>query len=156
MLYSGVYANKHWLHWPLPSVVTSHLGDLLSLHLMLSLALAAHRLLIDRTGTLPVGWLAGAWLLVAGWFEGLLPLWSAQAVADPLDIVAYSLGTLGFHYWLNRSPLASPLRGKPAERAQGQFPLAGIVQVYLTQLAHGFFAGKNGLRKVIQNQGRKT
>ncbi|TDN38498.1 hypothetical protein A8B98_23805 [Hymenobacter sp. UV11] len=104
MLYSGLYVNKHWLHWPLPPAVTSYLGDLLSLPLMLSLALAAHRLLIDRTGALPVAWLAGAWLLVASWFEVLLPLWSDQAVADPLDVLAYALGTLGFHQWLNRPP----------------------------------------------------
>ncbi|MDJ0366436.1 hypothetical protein QMK33_14855 [Hymenobacter sp. H14-R3] len=102
MLYSGLYTNKHWLHWPLPTAITSHLGDLLSLPLMLSLALAAHRLLINPVGTLPRAWLVVAWLVVAGWFEGLLPLWSAQAVADPLDVLAYGLGTLGFHYWLNR------------------------------------------------------
>jgi len=107
LLFSGLYSNKHWLHWPLPQPVTAHLGDLLAMPLLLSLALAAHRLLISRAGTLPAGWLVGAWLAVSGWFEGLLPLWSAQAVADPLDVLAYALGTLAFDHWLNRSPIAT-------------------------------------------------
>ncbi|WP_162550072.1 hypothetical protein [Hymenobacter nivis] len=103
-LYGGLWLNRHWLHWPLPALVTSHLADLLALPLMLGLALAAHRWLIDPRGTLPVAWLVGAWLGVSVWFEGLLPLWSARAVADPLDVLAYAAGTLGFHYWLNRPP----------------------------------------------------
>jgi hypothetical protein len=107
LVYSVLYANKHWLHWPLPLGISSYLADLLSLPLMLNLALAAHRLLIDRVGTQPVKWVVGAWLVVAVWFEGLLPLWSAWAVADPLDVLAYALGALGFHYWLNRPPAPS-------------------------------------------------
>jgi hypothetical protein len=102
LAYSLLYVNKHWLHWPLPLGVSSYLGDVLSLPLMLSLALVAHRLLIDPAGTLPVKWVVSAWLVVAVWFEGLLPLWSAQAVADPLDVLAYALGALGFHFWLNK------------------------------------------------------
>jgi hypothetical protein len=89
LVYSVLYANKHWLHWPLPLGISSYLADLLSLPLMLNLALAAHRLLIDRVGTLPVKW-------VVAW-----------AVADPLDVLAYALGALGFHYWLNRPPAPS-------------------------------------------------
>lgn len=101
LIYSALYVNKQWLHWPLPVGISSYLGDVLSLPLLLSLALAAHRLLIDRTGTLPVKWVVGAWLVVAVWFEGLLPLWAARAVADPLDVLAYALGALAFHRWLN-------------------------------------------------------
>jgi len=107
LLFSGLYANKHWLHWPLPVPITAHLADLLALPLLLSLALAAHRLLISRAGTLPVGWLVGAWLVISVWFEGLLPLWSARAVADPLDVLAYALGILAFDHWLNRPPTAT-------------------------------------------------
>jgi hypothetical protein len=104
LVYSVLYVNKHWLHWPLPAGTTSYLGDFLSLPLLLSIALAAHRLLIDRADTLPVAWVVGAWLVVAIWFEGLLPRWSAQAVADPFDVLAYALGALAFHQWLNRPP----------------------------------------------------
>jgi hypothetical protein len=104
LVYTVLYINKHWLHRWLPLGIASYLGDLLSLPLLLSLALAAHRLLIDRAGTLPVTWVVGAWLVVAIWFEGLLPRWSAQAMADPLDVLAYALGALAFHHWLNRPP----------------------------------------------------
>jgi hypothetical protein len=104
LLYAGLRLNRHWLHHPVPSLLSAYLGDLLCMPLLLSLLLAAHRLLINRRGTLPVAWLVGAWAYVAVWFEGLLPLWSPQAVADPLDVVAYALGTWAFHHWLNRLP----------------------------------------------------
>jgi hypothetical protein len=74
---------------------------------MLSAALALHRLLICRTGTLPVSWVVAAWLAVSVWFERLLPLWSAQATADPLDVLAYALGGVAFQKWLNK-----PLPGR--------------------------------------------
>jgi hypothetical protein len=61
-----------------------------------------HRLLICRTGTLPRSWVVAAWLAVSVWFEGLLPLWSVQATADSLDVLAYALGGLAFQKWLNR------------------------------------------------------
>ena len=102
VLYAGLRLNRGWLHLPLPPLLSSYLGDVLCMPLLLSLLLAAHRLLINPAGTLPVAWLVGAWLYVAVWFEGLLPLWSATAVADPLDVLAYALGTWVFHHWLNR------------------------------------------------------
>ena len=102
LAYAALRLNRSWLHQPLPLVVTSYLADLLCLPLLLSLALAAHRRLIDHRGTLPVVWLVGAWVSVSVWFEGLLPLWSPRAVADPLDVVAYALGAWAFQHWLNR------------------------------------------------------
>lgn len=102
LLYVGLRLGRHGLRQPLPSLVSSYLGDLLCMPLLLSLSLAAHRLLISRRGTLPITWLVGAWACVSVWFEGLLPLWSARAVADPFDVVAYALGTWAFHHWLNR------------------------------------------------------
>lgn len=104
LLYVGLQLNRHWLRYPLPPVFSSYLGDLLCMPLMLSPALAAHRRLINRYGTLPIIWLIGAWGYVSVWFEVLLPRWSPRAVADPLDVLAYALGTVAFHYWLNQPP----------------------------------------------------
>jgi len=102
LVYSSCQLARRWLHWPLPPLLGAYLGDLLCLPLMLSAALALHRLLICRTGILPVSWVVAAWLAVSVWFEGLLPLWSAQATADPFDVVAYALGGLAFQRWLNK------------------------------------------------------
>lgn len=106
LAYGSGQLARRWLHWPLPPLLGAYLGDLLCLPLMLSAALALHRLLICRTGILPVSWVVAAWLAVSVWFEGLLPLWSAQATADPLDVLAYALGGLAFQRWLNQ-PLLS-------------------------------------------------
>jgi hypothetical protein len=102
LAYGSGQLARRWLHWPLPGLLGAYLGDLLCLPLMLSAALALHRALICRTGTLPGAWVLGAWLAVSVWFEGLLPLCSAQATADPLDVVAYALGGLAFQRWLNK------------------------------------------------------
>ena len=104
LLYAALRLNRGWLHQPLPTLLSSYLGDALCMPLLLSLLLAAHRWLIKRRGTLPVAWLVGAWACVSVWFEGLLPLWSPRAVADPFDVLAYALGTWAFHHWLNRPP----------------------------------------------------
>ena len=95
--------SKRWLHWPLPAGLTSYLNDVLFLPLMLGLALAAHQLVYGRRATLPGPWVLAAWAGVALWFEGLLPLWSPHAIADPWDVAAYAVGALGFQRWLNKS-----------------------------------------------------
>jgi len=102
LLYGSYQLNKRWLHWPLPAWLTSYLSDVLFLPLALSLALAAHQLVYNRSATLPGSWVLTAWAGVALWFEGLLPRWSAQAVADPGDVLAYAIGALIFQQWLNK------------------------------------------------------
>lgn len=102
LAYAALWLNRSYLHYTLPPLVSSYLADLLCMPLLLSLTLAAHRWLINRQGTLPVTWLVGAWAYVSVWFEGLLPLWSPRAIADPLDVLAYALGTWAFYRWLNR------------------------------------------------------
>jgi hypothetical protein len=52
--------------------------------------------------------------------------------------------------------LKSYSRSKAAERTQRQLALASIVQVYLAQLAHGFFAGENSLSEIVQDERRKA
>ena len=104
LLYSLHLLNRHVLHVPLPSFLTSYLADALALPVMLSLALAGQRRLGNHPPSFvfPNTWLLAAWLFVSVWFEGILPNYSHQAVADPLDIVAYALGTLAFRRWLNQ------------------------------------------------------
>ncbi|SMB99369.1 hypothetical protein SAMN00120144_0157 [Hymenobacter roseosalivarius DSM 11622] len=103
-LYVGYLANRYLVHWPMPTLLTSYLGDLAAMPVMLSLALAAQRRFVvrSRAFVLPDTWLIAAWLYVSLWFEGILPYFSARAVADPFDVVAYAVGTGLFRYWLNR------------------------------------------------------
>ncbi|MEJ7665926.1 MAG: hypothetical protein WKG07_43620 [Hymenobacter sp.] len=82
--------------------LTSYLADVLFLPLLLSVALALHRAWLGSSATLPVVWVLAAYVGVAVWFEGILPLYSARAVADPLDVLAYGVGAWVFLRWLNR------------------------------------------------------
>jgi hypothetical protein len=104
LLYGAYQLNRRVLHEPLPPVVTAHLADLAALPVLLTLALAAQRRLGNHSPAFvfPSSWLLAAWAFVSVWFEVLLPLFSSRAVADPLDVVAYALGTLAFRRWLNR------------------------------------------------------
>lgn len=108
-LYAGYMVNRYLVHWPMPTLLTSYLGDLAAMPVMLSLALAAQRRFVarNRTFVLPDTWLIAAWLYVSLWFEGILPYFSATAVADPFDVVAYAVGTVAFRYWLNKPALAT-------------------------------------------------
>lgn len=104
VLVFGLFCSyRYGLRGPLPTLLTSYLADLASMPVLLSLALATQRRLLKlpRTFVLPDAWLLAAWLYVSVWFEGLLPCLSASAVADPLDVLAYALGTLVFRRWLN-------------------------------------------------------
>ncbi|GAA4048904.1 hypothetical protein GCM10022409_39320 [Hymenobacter glaciei] len=102
LIYGSYQLNKRWLHWSLPAWLTSYLSDVLCLPIILSLALAAHQLVYDRRAMLPGTWVLAAWGIVVLWFEGVLPLWSATAVADPVDVLAYAVGALIFQQWLNK------------------------------------------------------
>ncbi|WP_460607894.1 hypothetical protein [Hymenobacter terrigena] len=72
--------------------------------IILTLCLAAQRRLVTHSPAfvVPDSWLLLAWLYVSVWFEALLPHFSAKAVADPLDVAAYALGTWAFRRWLNQ------------------------------------------------------
>lgn len=104
LLYGLHQANRHWLQWPLPPLLTSYLSDLAAVPVMLTLALATYRRVVvrSRAFVLPDAWLGCSWVAVSAWFEGLLPLFDARAVADPFDVLAYAVGTLAFRRWLNR------------------------------------------------------
>ncbi|PJJ60706.1 magnesium citrate secondary transporter [Hymenobacter chitinivorans] len=105
LLVYGLYqANARLGHYPLPTLVTAYLSDLLAMPVILTLALVVQRRWVQRRATfcLPDSWLLGAWLYVSVWFELLLPLLSARHVGDWLDVVAYGLGTVVFRQLLNR------------------------------------------------------
>ncbi len=104
LLYVAYQLNRYVLHWPMPALLTSYLGDLAAMPVMLSLALAAQRRLVakSRAFVLPDLWLLAAWAYVSVFFEAVLPYFSATAVGDPFDVVAYAVGTLAFRQWLNR------------------------------------------------------
>lgn len=104
LLHGLLQLNRRVLHVALPTPLTSYLGDLLALPVLLTLALAAQRRLGPHPTTFifPDAWLLAAWLGVSVWFEALLPRFSPHAIADPFDVLAYALGTLAFRRWLNR------------------------------------------------------
>jgi len=107
LLYALLYTNRHWLHWPLPTIITSYLADVLALPLILSGALWLMRHVYFRRidFTLPHTWVVSAWAGISIWFELLLPHFQPRtATADGFDILAYALGGLIFWRWLN-SPL---------------------------------------------------
>ena len=86
-----------------PSLVRSFGDDLLCLPLVLSVVLTAHRLSVRSCRfTLPGfhGLLTVA--LFGIFFEGILPLLGAGAVADPLDVLMYLAGFLVFQLGLNQ------------------------------------------------------
>ena len=104
LVYAAFQLNRYVVHWPVPGPLSSYLGDVASMPVILSVALAAQRRMVmhSRAFVLPRTWLLAAWAYVSVWFELMLPYFSARAVADPLDVVAYGVGTLAFGYWLNR------------------------------------------------------
>ena len=105
LLFGGQQLLRHILVVPIPALLQAYLGDVVSMPLILTLALVAQRRLVARSRTFvfPDSWLLLAWAYVSVWFEALLPYFSNKAVADPLDVVAYAVGTLAFRRWLNRA-----------------------------------------------------
>lgn len=105
LLFGGQQFLRHVLGMPVPALLQAYLGDAVSMPIILTLALVAQRRWVANSHTFIFrdSWLLLAWGYVSVWFEGLLPYFSAHAVADPLDVVAYAVGTLAFRRWLNRA-----------------------------------------------------
>ncbi|GAA4352467.1 hypothetical protein GCM10023185_12180 [Hymenobacter saemangeumensis] len=105
VLYGLLLLNRRVLHYYVPPLVRSYLADVLALPLILSLALAFMRRVYFRDARfcLPLSWVASTGLVLAVWFEGVLPWWRpGTTTADPWDAVAYALGGLLFWRWLNQ------------------------------------------------------
>lgn len=104
LLYGAYKLIRHVLHWPLPPLVTGYLADLMALPIMLTVALAAQRRLGNPAATwvLPDTWIVATWAYLTFVFEAVVPYYSSNAVADPLDGLAYAAGAWAFRRWLNR------------------------------------------------------
>ncbi|WP_303311711.1 hypothetical protein [Hymenobacter sp. BT730] len=102
-LYLFSCLNRYWPIWHLPTFINSHLADLVDLPLQLTLILWVMRRFYFRqpTFTLPVAWIISSWVVIAIWFELIMPQFNPRMVADPLDVVAYTLGGLVFWRWMN-------------------------------------------------------
>jgi hypothetical protein len=102
--YAALQLLTRGLHQPLPAWMSNWLADALCLPVILTLALAAQRLLRRRPDfVLPDTWLLAAWLYVSVWFELLAPgLRPTRYTADGLDVLAYAAGAWVFRRWLNR------------------------------------------------------
>ncbi|UOQ77485.1 hypothetical protein MUN84_01895 [Hymenobacter sp. 5516J-16] len=103
-LYVFACINRYWPFWHLPAFVNSHLADLLDLPLQLTMVLWLMRRFYFRRPSfvLPLSWIVASWVVVAVWFEVVMPRFNRNMVADPLDVVAYTLGGLVFWRWMNR------------------------------------------------------
>lgn len=91
--------------WPLwPPLLSSYLADFLALPLELTVVLWLMRRFYFRNPrfVLPTSWIVATWAVLAVWFEGVLPLFTAEATADWLDVLAYAAGGVVFGRWLNR------------------------------------------------------
>ncbi|QIX60031.1 hypothetical protein HER32_02020 [Hymenobacter sp. BT18] len=105
VLYLFSSVNRYWAPWPpLPAFINSHLGDLLTLPLELTLLLWVMRRYYFRCPSfvLPGAWIISTWVVIAVWFELLLPHFNPKVIADPLDVVAYTVGGLIFWRWMNQ------------------------------------------------------
>ncbi|KAA9327488.1 hypothetical protein F0P96_16020 [Hymenobacter busanensis] len=104
LLYLFACVNRYWAPWPpLPRFINSHLADVLDLPLELTLVLWVMRRFYFRQPAfvLPLSWIVATWLVTAVWFELLMPRFNPRMVADPLDVVAYTVGGLIFWRWMN-------------------------------------------------------
>jgi|GEM_PF-1084569 len=108
LTYGLLYTNRHWLHWPLPTIISSYLADVLALPLILSGArwLMRHAYFRRADFTLPAIWVISTWAGISIWFELLLPYFRPHTTtADGFDVIAYALGGLIFWRWLNLPPI---------------------------------------------------
>jgi hypothetical protein len=104
LTYALLYVNRHWLHWPLSTLLNSYLADVLALPLVLSAALwlMRHVYFGSAVFTLPLSWIIASWTVFSIWFELLLPHLQPGATGDISDILAYALGGVVFWRWLNK------------------------------------------------------
>ena len=103
-LYLFACINRYWANWQLPTFINSHLADLVDLPLQLTLLLWFMRRIYFRQPSfvLPLSWIIASWVVIAIWFELIMPYFNPRMVADPLDVVAYTLGGLVFWRWMNQ------------------------------------------------------
>jgi len=88
----------------LPLLAASYADDLLCLPLILGGVLWCHRKWGKQSWefTLPPGHGLMTLVFFAIYFEGILPLWKASAVADPWDLLMYLSGYLIFELLMNK------------------------------------------------------
>lgn len=97
-LYTGLYFLKIMEVFYLPNWVRNYAGDVLCLPIVLSLSLA----ILRRVRTTPTMLLsplnvAVAFVYVSVLFEGVLPYYSSNYVADVFDLVAYGCGAIIYY-----------------------------------------------------------
>lgn len=98
--------------WPL----YAYLDDLLCLPLTLGLILAVQRAYFQHQSmTIPVRHIVLAVVAFGICFELLLPLYKPLYTADIVDVLAYILGAIAFHLFMNKPPQV------PAVAAEKQF-----------------------------------
>jgi hypothetical protein len=81
----------------------SYLDDLLAMPIVLTIILAAERIYFrNNSFVLPLGWVIGAVVAFSIFFELMLPPFFQKHTADWLDVVAYSVGAVVFHFTINK------------------------------------------------------
>jgi hypothetical protein len=82
----------------------TYLDDLLCLPITLTIVLAIEQQYFnDKLYRLPWHYTFISVLLFSLFFEGVLPLISSRYIADVLDIPAYAVGAIIFHFSINNS-----------------------------------------------------
>ncbi len=99
----------------LPPLISSYGDDLICLPLILSAVVWVHRRR-EKNFTLPRVQGVMVLLFFSLYFEGILPLFSKRAVADPWDLLMYFAGWVTFEWLINES------------RAQSDFFLLPVVE----------------------------
>ena len=99
----------------LPVFATSYADDLLCIPLVLGAILRVQRRVFKQGPSFILPRIHGLFTLAffAIYFEGLLPHWTAAAVADPWDLMMYLVGYLVFEKWMNKRPKMIKNRCRP-------------------------------------------
>jgi hypothetical protein len=85
-------------------IVHDYLADFLCMPVVMGIALAILRRWVSRDegSTLSSALMVGTVLLYSFLFEYWFPSISPNFTADPWDVLAYALGAVAFHVFLNR------------------------------------------------------